>query len=269
MLNNVFCLTIILMNFECIGNFLSLFVRLSNKGSQKDLGDVFSSNILVSMLFTSLLISYRVEFGVSHKLVIRSCVFVMRGLFVHELSCQINNMKQVRNQDFLLKSLITAVISSGLMILAGYFPDSLENKLAFSKAKLSSPDLIFAIFISAVSIYLIGMVVDIVPLITESTRGGTVSLFVSEVKTFICVLHYSHLHVWSFLESNQSLIYRDVFSIYEILVSLDTFFCHHGRIWPVLALNFRKKSYAHEVNFKSTVVFSSYLSKPLFEFCGA
>ena len=143
-----------------------------------------------------------------------------------------------------------------LVISAGYFPYSLENKFAFSKADLSSSNLILTVLISAFSIFLISMVMDL----SETTRGCTISLFLTKItKSIISTLHHGHLrfHVWAFFEANESLINCDVFSIDEILVGLRAFLSNHRSIRPYLALNLREYSYAHKVDFKCPSVFNS------------
>jgi len=121
------------------------------------------------------------------------------------------------------------------MIRTGDFPNSLKNKFTFSETNLSSSDLIFTIFVSAFSILLVCVIVDL----AEAPRGGTVFLFLAEIKPIISALHHSHLHVhvWAFFEANESLINCDVFSVDEILVSLGAFLGHHRGIWPIFALD--------------------------------
>jgi len=149
------------------------------------------------------------------------------------------------------------------MIRTGDFPDSLKNKFTFSETNLSSSDLIFTIFVSAFSILLVCVIVDL----TEAPGCGTVFLFLAEIKSIISALHHSHLHVhvWAFFEANESLINCDVFSVNEILVSLGAFLGHHRGIWPIFALDLWKQSYAHKVHLKGPSINGPDFPKSWFE----
>lgn len=170
-------------------------------------------------------------------------------------------MEQIRDQDFLLESLIiVALLSTGFMVGAGYLPNSLKNESAFPETYLSSSDLIFAIFISAMSVLLVCMVMDIE--LSKASWGCAISLlFSEEIELIISTLNHGHLHIWGLLKAHQSLVYSDVFSVNEVLVGLNALVSHHIWIWPVLTLNFREKSDTHKVDFHCSSVNSSYLSE--------
>lgn len=159
------------------------------------------------------------------------------------------------------------ILSLNLVIRTGNFPDSLENKFTFTKANLSTSNLVFAIFIRALHVSLISMVMDIYTF--TKARSGAVSLLITEVETIVSALHHCHLHVhiWCLLKSNQCFIYSNVLTINKVLISLNTLVSDHCSIRPVFALNFRKKSYTHEIYLESTSINSSNLSKSLIKIC--
>ena len=113
---------------------------MSYENSQDNFGDIFCIDILEHVFFFGFFVCYSLDFYVSHKLFIWANAVLVWVLFIQQLACEIQDVVEVRDKDFLFKSCISWVEMIVFLLLLSLMstvfhrdpPNFVENESAFA-----------------------------------------------------------------------------------------------------------------------------------------